>query len=58
LLEDRTWVFYRLSALPGCGEQAIAALLQGAVPTAKLAKSQKRLARFEGRPARNAEETA
>ena len=55
---EGAWMFYRLATLPAWGEQVIAALLQGGVPPAELAKSRKRLARFAGRPARNAEEPA
>jgi ArsR family transcriptional regulator len=54
---EGAWMFYRLAALPGWGEQVIAALLQGAVPAAELNKSRKRLTRFEGRPLRTSEET-
>jgi ArsR family transcriptional regulator len=50
---EGAWMFYRLAALPGWGEQVIAALAQGGVPPAELAKSRKRLARFAGRPIRN-----
>jgi ArsR family transcriptional regulator len=50
---EGTWVFYSLGELPVWAQSVVNALTQGGVPTAELDKSQKRLACFEGRPARS-----
>lgn len=55
---EGTWMFYSLPPLPVWARNVLEALTQGGVPTAELNNSQKRLARFEGRPARTREETA
>jgi ArsR family transcriptional regulator len=55
---EGTWVFYRLAPLPVWAQNVAAALTQGGVPPAELGKSQKRLARFAGRPPRIDEEAA
>lgn len=56
---DGTWVFYSLMMeLPAWAQSVVAALTQGGVPAIELSKSQKRLARFDGRPVRINEEAA
>lgn len=48
---EGTWVFYSLAALPAWAQSVVDALTQGGVAYVELAKSQQRLAAFEGRPA-------
>lgn len=50
-------MFYSLAPLPVWAHNVVEALTKGGVPTTELKNSQKRLARFEGRPARTREET-
>ena len=53
---EGTWMFYSLANLPAWAKSVTEALAQGGVPQVELSKSQKRLARFDGRPARANEE--
>lgn len=55
---ESAWIFYSLAALPTWSEQVIAALRQGGVPVAELAKSRERLAKFSGRPVRTTTEVS
>lgn len=55
---EGTWIFYSLASLPTWAQSVAEALTKGGVPASELSKSQKRLARFDGRPTRSAGEVA
>jgi len=49
---DGNRMFYSLTTVPAWAQSVAEALTRGGVPSSELSKSQKRLARFEGRPER------